>query len=79
MIVEKLDAMLCLAFQNSEGPFKVKVSYLDHYDWLELSKSEIESLSDLEPVIKIEIVNVLPERRWRDRLSSSDRRFLIRN
>jgi hypothetical protein len=61
--------MLCLAFQMSEGPYETKVSYMDHDEWLKLSREEIENLSDLTDIRQIDICNPSKERRWMDRLT----------
>jgi hypothetical protein len=67
MKINKLDVMLCLAFQGGEGPFDVKVSYSDRIEWSKYTKQQIEDLSDLDAIVSIEICLPRSERRWRDR------------
>lgn len=77
MNLDKLEPLLCFAFQLGDGPFKIKVIYDDHFEWLNILKDDIDKLSDLESVLSIEIVSYSIERRWRDR-SKEDRRKVTR-
>ena len=73
MNLDKLTHLLCLAFQCSDGPFQIKVSYSDHDEWASLSKEEIKNLSDQQDIKQIDICNPGKDRRWHQRLGD-DRR-----
>lgn len=74
MNINKIGIMLCLAYQESEGPFYVKVNLSNFVEWKLLSKFEIDKLSDEFNIIEIDISLPRSERRWRDRGYIEDRR-----
>lgn len=73
MNLNKLDVMLCLAFQESDGPFSVLVTSNTHKYTIELTKVLIKELSDKDFIISIEIIDSVSDRRWRKRYSQSRR------
>jgi len=73
MNVSKISTMLCLGFQESEGPFSVLITFEGGQEAATLSKTEIQTLSDQELVIHIDLDRRDVDRRWRDR-NKSERR-----
>lgn len=73
MKLDKFDVMLCLAYQGSEGPLDVRVDYTQHSEWLNLTKDQIDQLSDIDAVHFIAIEEPRSDRRWRQR-GSKERR-----
>lgn len=75
----KLDALLTLAFQESEGPFsvlvKVKSQSQKAIPCELVSKEEIFALSKDDLIISIELSKRIASRRWRSR-SKKNRRGL---
>ena len=72
MNLNKLDLMLCLAFQESEGPFNVEVKFYNPLDKntqeiFILSKQEIRNVSMWDEIKSISIVEPFKDRRWRIR------------
>lgn len=71
MNLNKLDLMLCFAFQESDGPFNVEVKFnspiKDNPEYFLLSKKEISNISLWDEVNSISIYLPFKERRWRKR------------
>jgi hypothetical protein len=67
--LEKIDTLLTLAFQESDGPFSVLIKMEGVTAFLIglLSKEEILTLSKVESLIKIELCKRVSNRRWRGR------------
>lgn len=63
MNLNKLDIMLCFAFQESEGPFKICIQYKNKKEWSQYFREDIKILSDSDNVINITIVSPKSERR----------------
>lgn len=74
MNILKLDNVLCLALQSSEGPFDIKIKFIDHNEWACISKQEIENLSNLDTVLSIESCLPRSDRRWNIRVGKRPRR-----
>jgi hypothetical protein len=68
MNVNKIETLLCFAFQHSDGPFNIEYSFDGGKEFVSLNKETIKVLSDQEFVhfIKLDDRNN-NERRWRDR------------
>jgi hypothetical protein len=73
MDINKLDVMLCLALQESDGPFEIKLIKKDSIQYLKMTKDEILKTSDIEEVQEIVICTPRSDRRWRKR-NKTDRR-----
>lgn len=74
MNIQKLDPMLCLSFDLSDGPFPVSIFFGDIREFHYFSKEEIDFLSECSFCSHIRIEDVRKERRWRDR-ETLDRRL----
>lgn len=77
MNIEKLDIILCIAFQCESDLYPVSIMFGEIREFAYLSKSEIMNLSSWNECSSIKIENILPDRRWRKR-STIDRRYLDR-
>ena len=78
MNLDKIDLMLCRVFQDSNGPFSVKIHYLNgSSSYLSIDKYQIKQMSNDISISKIEMLFLRHERRWRIRSESSsiDRRI----
>lgn len=69
MNLDKLDVMLCLSFQESDGPINIVIEYLDKTVLSNMTKEEIKNLSDNELVVSIKIADIVPKKRWIERYS----------
>lgn len=76
MNLKKINHLLALAFQNSEGPFEVIVKY-DNGTSLSgsMTKERISTLSEKESVVEIKIGTRLTNRRKTERPGYKDRRW----
>ncbi len=67
MNLDKLTILLCLAFQESEGPFDVDVKLSDSVSRMRLMKNEIKELSMSPSIIEIDISIPIADRRSKER------------
>jgi len=67
MNLDKLTILLCLAFQESEGPFEVDVKTSDSTVRMRLMKEEIKKLSNNPSIIEIDIRTPVSDRRLKER------------
>lgn len=67
MNLDKIDVLLCFAFQHGDGPFNVFVTMTSCSEHLSLYKQGIFTISDQEEIISISLSQRKEERRWRDR------------
>ncbi|TXG77696.1 hypothetical protein E6Q11_02330 [Candidatus Dojkabacteria bacterium] len=76
MNLKKINHLLALALQNSEGPFEVIVKY-DNGTSLSgsMNKDRISALSEKESVVEIKIGTRLVNRRKTERSGHKDRRW----
>lgn len=76
--------MLCLGFQESDGPFDVIIKFINsgtgqqEISKKRLSKEEIKNLSDDQLVIRIDIAEPIDDRRSKERWVN-ERRKSVRN
>lgn len=77
MNIEKLDIILCIAFQCEADLYPVSIMFGDAKEFVSLSKSEIMNISSWSECSSIKLENVITDRRWRRR-SISDRRSIDR-
>ncbi len=75
MNLSKLDPMLCLAFQESDGPFYIKITKIKEISFAKMNKEDIKLLSDDPDILTIEIIDVKLDRRWSKRLSKDRRKM----
>lgn len=77
MNINKLDTALCFAFTQSadDNVFDVSVIY-ENKDkkFLKLNKLEISFLSEKDNVQEINLLEIIPERRWITRWGSDRRK-----
>lgn len=76
MNLKKINHLLALAFQNSDGPYEVIVRY-DNGTSLSgpMTKDRISALSEKESVVEIKIGTRLTNRRKTERPGHKDRRW----
>jgi hypothetical protein len=70
MKIEKLDPMLCLAFDLAKDcSYPISILFVDVIELAFLSKDEIANLSEWEECTSVQIIGVEPkrDRRWRER------------
>lgn len=75
MNLDKISLTLCLAFQISDGPFKVLIFTSDGIvQEALLSKEEIKNKSLSDTVINIDLCRRISQRRWRVRFNPGRRK-----
>jgi hypothetical protein len=62
--------MLCRAFQDSDGPFPIRIRFSEKMEHAFLTIDEIGNISEWEETAYIELVKLQKDRRWRERSSS---------
>jgi hypothetical protein len=70
MRIEKLDPMVCLAFELSpDNRYPVSILFADVIERADLTKEEIGNVSNWEECTSVQIVDIKPkrDRRWRER------------
>lgn len=73
MNLDKLTVLLCLAFQESEGPFDVNVKMSSSVSRMRLMKNEIKELSMSPSVVEIDIGVPIADRRSKERWTKNRR------
>lgn len=76
MNINKLETMLCLAFQESDGPFDIVIRFRNNekLPWrISASKEEIKKFSNEDCIEYIALTNPIKDRRWIGR-QDNDRR-----
>jgi hypothetical protein len=82
MNIDKLSVMLCLGFQESDGPFNVIIKLINSKSNRQeihkkrISKEEIKSFSDNQFVISIDIAKPIDDRRSKDRWKNHRRKYM---
>jgi hypothetical protein len=74
MNLSKLSILLCLAFQESDGPFHVSVECNQGVVWAHYTKQQIGELSDIECIVCIDVCEPRSDRRWHQRLTEDRRK-----
>lgn len=73
MNLDKLTALLCFAFQESEGPFNVDVKFCNSIVRMRLMKNEIKKLSMSPSIMEIAISTSVVDRRSKERWTKNRR------
>lgn len=82
MNINKLSVMLCLAFQESDGPFDVVIKLINSKNGQQeinkkrISKEDIKILSDSQFIIEIDIAEPIDDRRLKDRWQNNRRKYM---